>query len=293
MSSTFFGNSNRRYLLRGGLGLAGSLVAPRLPGAPVTRAASDRIRLGPMQVGLSRLAMGTGTVGVGGSSNQTRKLGLGGLAGLLAAGFDQGVTFWDSADQYGTHPHLKAALKRVPRQRVTILSKTHASTEAEMRADLDRFRHELGTDYIDILLLHAMMNPTWPERRKGAMAVLEEARQKGIVRTHGASIHSLEALRAAARTPWAQVNLVRINPAGVNMDADPQTVVAVLRQMRAAGKGVIGMKVLGQGRLRGRVDECLQFVLGLDCVDCFTVGCESRAELADLVKRVPAASARG
>jgi hypothetical protein len=53
------------------------------------------------------------------------------------------------------------------------------------------------------------------------------------------------------------------------------------------------MKLLGQGRLRGRVDECLQFMLGLDSVDCFTVGCESRAELADLMKRIPAAGMRG
>lgn len=280
---------NRRHLLGAGVGWA----AHRCLAAPLPKTAGDRIRLGPMQVELSRLAMGTGTVGVGGSSSQTRKLGLGGLADLLAAGFDQGVTFWDSADQYGTHPHLKAALRRIPRERVTILSKTHAATEAEMRADLDRFQGELGVDYLDILLLHAMADTAWPERRKGAMAVLEEARQKGIVRTHGASIHSLEALKTAARLPWAQVNLVRINPAGVNMDADPQTVVAVLRQMKAAGKGVIGMKLLGQGRLRGRVEECLQFVLGLDCVDCFTVGCESRAELADLVQRIPAAGARG
>lgn len=188
---------------------------------------------------------------------------------------------------------MKAALGRVRREKVTILSKTSAASEAEMRADLDRFRRELGTDYIDILLLHAMMAGNWPERRRGAMAVLEEARQKGVVKTHGISCHSLEALKTAARTPWSQVNLVRINPAGVYMDANPQTVLPVLRQMKAAGKGLIGMKILGQGRLRRRADECLQFVLGQDVVDCFTIGCESRAELEDLLRRLAEAGARG
>jgi predicted aldo/keto reductase-like oxidoreductase len=173
------------------------------------------------------------------------------------------------------------------------LTKTRAASESEMRADLDRFRRELSTDYIDILLLHAMMAPDWPERRKGAMAVLEEARQKGIVKTHGISCHSLEALKTAARTPWAQVNLVRINPAGVNMDAAPEAVIPVLRQMKAAGQGILGMKILGQGDLRNRVDECLRFAVGLDALDAFTVGIESRAELADLIKRIPAAAARG
>src|SRR5215467_9553578 len=132
--------------------------------------ASDRVKLGPMKVELSRLAMGTGTNGSGGSSNQTKKLGLSGLADLFHAAYDNGITFWDSADQYGTHPHVKEALRHVPREKVVILSKTHASTEKEMRADLDRFRRELGTDYIDILLLHGMTDGGWPGPKKGAMA---------------------------------------------------------------------------------------------------------------------------
>src|SRR5205085_12145006 len=98
--------------------------------------------------------------------------------------------------------------------------------------------------------------------------------------THGTSCHTLDALKVAARTPWVQVDLARINPAGVAMDADPQTVISVLRQMKAAGKGVMGMKIFGAGKLRDKIDECLQFALALDCVDCFTIGSESRSELA-------------
>ncbi|HOL72199.1 MAG TPA: aldo/keto reductase [Bryobacteraceae bacterium] len=287
----------RREFLTRTTPLAAAAALGRFPyhlfAGTTKKSASDRVKLGPAQVEVSRLAMGTGTNGYGGSSNQTRKLGLSGVADLLQAAYDQGITFWDAADQYGTHPHLREGLKRVSREKVTILTKTRASTEKEMRADLDRFRRELNTDYIDILLLHCMMDANWTERKKGAMAVIEEARQKGIVKTQGASFHSLDALKVAAESPWLQVCLARINPAGVSMDADPQTVVGVLRQIKAAGKGVIGMKILGVGRLRNRADECLQYVLSLDCVDCFTIGSENRQEMADLVKRIPAASVRG
>ena len=286
---------NRRNFLRNAA--AGTIALHSFPyhlfANGTKKYATDRIKLGPRGVELSRLAMGTGTDGVGGSSNQTRKLGMAGLANLFDAAYDQGVTFWDSADQYGTHPHVKEALKRVKRERVTILSKTHASTEKEMRADLDRFRRELGTDYIDILLLHCMMDDDWPERKKGAMAVISEAEEKGIVRTHGTSCHTLRALKAAARHPWVEVDLARINPAQAQMDSDPATVISVLKQMKAAGKGVIGMKILGAGALRNRVDESLQFALSLDCVDCFTIGSESRAEMEDLLRKIPAASVRG
>lgn len=255
--------------------------------------ASDRVKLGPIKVEMSRLAMGTGTNGGGGSSNQTKKMGVQGISDLFRAGHDQGITFWDTADQYGSHPHVRQALTGVPRDKVTILSKTHASTEAEMKADLDRFRKELNTDYIDILLLHCMLDGNWPEKKKGAMNVISEAREKGIVKTHGTSCHTLEALKTAAKTDWVQVDLARINPAGVAMDASPDIVLPVLRDMKAQGKGIIGMKILGAGKLRNRADECLQYALSLDCVDVFTIGAESRAELEDLSRKIASASVRG
>jgi predicted aldo/keto reductase-like oxidoreductase len=138
-----------------------------------------------------------------------------------------------------------------------------------------------------------MMDVDWNKRRRGAMDVLAEARERKIVRTHGVSCHSLEALKTAAREPWVQVDLARLNPAQVPMDAPVPTVVSVLKEMKAAGKGIIGMKILGAGRLRNRVDECLQYALAQDVLDCFTIGSESRAEFEDLLQKIPAASVRG
>src|SRR5260370_5625693 len=206
---------NRRHFLRGAA--AGTIALQSFPhylfASDTKKYATDRIKLGPRGVEVSRLAMGTGTDGVGGSSNQTRKMGLNGLANLFDAAADQGVTFWDSADQYGTHPHVKEALKRAKRDKVAILTKTHASTEKEMRADLDRFRRELGTDYIDILLLDCMMDADWPERKNGAMAVISEAQERGSVRAHGTSCHTRDARNTAPRPPWAAGEFARITPA--------------------------------------------------------------------------------
>jgi len=287
---------NRRDILKTGTGAVSLSAFPyHLYAAAKPKYGTDRVTLGPKKVELSRLAQGSGTNGVGGSSNQTRKLGMEGFAGLIRASFDNGITFWDSADQYGTHPYFRTALKGgIAREKVTILSKTHASTEAEMRKDLDRFRRELNSDYIDILLLHCMLDGNWPERKKGAMAVIEEAQAKGIVRTKGVSCHTLAALKTAAKTPWVEVDLARFNPAGVAMDADVATVTGVLKEMKAAGKGIIAMKVFGAGKLKDKTDECLQWQLAhSDLVDCFTIGTESRAEMEDVLKKIPAASTRG
>jgi 1-deoxyxylulose-5-phosphate synthase len=282
----------RRDFVKAGLFAGGALATggtALLTGASVRRA-TDIITLGPDKIRLSRLAMGTGTKGRGGTTNQTRQLGVQGLADLLKAGFDNGLTFIDCADAYGSHPHVKEALKRIPREKLVIMTKTRSRTAEAMRADLDRFRQEVGTDYFDIVLLHAEMNANWQELRAGAMEVLSEARQKGIVKTHGLSFHSIAALRTAAKSDWAHVVLARINPAEVMMDADPATVVSALREIKAAGKGVIGMKILGEGALRDKADEALKYALALDCVDCFTIGAETREEQADLIKRIPANS---
>ena len=173
------------------------------------------------------------------------------------------------------------------------MTKTHAKTSDEMKRDLDRFKTEIGTDYIDIVLLHAVREADWPEQRKGAMEYLSEMREKGVVKTHGLSCHSLPALQTAAKTPWVHVDLARINPMGVAMDADPATVREVLREMKRNGKGVIGMKILGEGRMRNRVDEMLAHALAMEFVDVFTIGAENVLELGDLIRRIPDASQRG
>ena len=247
--------------------------------------ASETVAIGKTGIKTSRLAMGTGTVGVGHHSNQT-ELGLKGLSELLLNGYDHGLRFFDAADSYGSHPHVAEALKHVARDKVTVLTKTWARDAATARADLDRFRKELGTDYIDICLMHCLTEGDWTERYRGVMDVFSEAKQKGIIRAHGCSCHSIEALRAAARSPWVEVDLARINPIGSHMDADPATVVSVLREMRAAGKGVIGMKILGQGDMRNRQDEALKYALSLDVLDAFTIGAESKSEQEDLIRRI-------
>lgn len=273
--------------------LAIPLSARSIVSAPRKKYANDIVTLGTTGIKVSRLAVGTGTNGYNHRSDQTDRLGVKGLADLLRAAYDRGINFWDSADQYGTHPHMKEALRHVPREKVVILTKTHATTREEMRADLDRFRREIGTDYIDIILLHMMTRSDWPEEKSEAMEVLSRAREDGVIRAHGVSCHTLRALEAAAASEWVQVDFARINPAGVIMDADVPTVSGVLRRMHAAGKGVVGMKIFGAGRLVHRKDECLRYVLGLDFVDAFTIGLESRGEMEDLVRRMPPASVGG
>ncbi len=250
--------------------------------------ASDTVTLGSTGIRTSRLAMGTGTVGVGHHSHQT-DLGVRGLSDLLLNGYDHGLRFFDSADSYGSHPHVAEALKHVPRDKVTVLTKSWARDPNAMRADLDRFRRELGVDYIDVCLMHCLTEGDWTERFRGAMDVLSEAKQKGILRAHGCSCHSIEALRAAAKSPWVEVDLARINPIGSHMDADPATVVGVLKEMKAAGKAVIGIKILGQGDLSKRQDEAIKYALSLGVLDAFTIGAESKREQEDLIRRISAA----
>ena len=285
---------NRRKFIAGaaaGLGAAyagihGMENGLALPVPAGKAQAHDTVVLGKTGIRTSRLAMGTGTIGSGGSSNQTRA---GGLTRLLRTGYDRGLIFFDAADSYGSHPEVAEAVSQLPREKVVIMTKCDHRDPQKAKADIDRYRRELKTDYIDILLMHCMTEGDWTERYRGVMDVFEEAKQKKIIRSHGCSCHTIEALRAAAQSPWVEVDLVRLNPVGKHMDADPQTVIGVIKEMHAEGKGIIGMKILGQGAMRTRQDEALRFALGSGVLDAFTIGAESDAEQADLIKRIAAA----
>ena len=289
----------REFLLNAARGLGSAWLASRLHTdgtafaaelPPLTQKfnAHDTVALGATGIKTSRLAMGTGTHGFDNRSDQT-SLGMDALTALLLNGYENGLRFFDTADSYGSHPYVASALKHVPRDKVTVMTKTDTRDPKGVRADLDRYRRELGTDYIDICLVHCVTEADWTTRYRGVMDVLSEAKEKGVIRAHGVSCHSIEALRAAAASPWVEVDLVRMNPVGAYMDADPQTVAGVIKQMRAAGKGIIGMKILGQGELRDRQSEAIHFALSLGLLDAFTIGAASKHEQMDLVGRIAAA----
>src|SRR3954462_826464 len=265
-----------------------ALLAGAGPG--VKKSGNDIGTLGPTGIKLPRMALGTGTHGVNKTSVQGR-LGINGFAELLCHAYDEGLHFWEGADQYGTHPHLREGMRRGGKNNVVVMTKTRALTAADVQADLDRFRRELGRDYIDIVLLHCMTSDNWPKEMEGPMEVLERARQKGIIRAHGVSCHTLGALKAAARTPWVQVDLARINPRQAAMDADPETVLGVLREMKRAGKGILGMKIFGAGKLAGDVEGSLSFASRLDVLDAFTIGFASTGQIDEVASRLPVVSA--
>ncbi len=270
---------------------AASIETTLAQAKPLTRkyTAQDEVVLGKTGIHTSRLAMGTGTIGGGKRSNQTR-LGTDRVVKLLADGYNEnGLRFYDGGDSYGSHPYIAAALKEVPRTKMTVMTKTDTRDAQGVRDDLDRFRKELGVDYIDIVLIHCVTEGDWTTRYRGVMDVLSEAKQKGVIRAHGCSCHSIEALRAAAKSPWVDLDLVRLNPVGAHMDDHPDTVISVIEEMRAQGKGIVGMKILGQGAMRDRPTEALKYALGTQVLDAFTIGAESRNEQNDLVSRIAAA----
>lgn len=289
---------------------AGAAAALANHGA-IARAASEQdapppppeITLGKTGIKMSRVGQGTGMHGGNRQSDHSR-MGFEKLVALLRHSYDRGVTFFDLADLYGTHLYLREALRTIPRDKIAILSKLWwrydgpvepvAPPEAKRMATvaLERFRHEMATDYVDIVLLHCVTTPEWTKQLQPYMDALAEAKQKKQVRAVGVSCHDFKAMEAAAECPWVDVVLARINPRGVAMDGKVDDVVGVLRKMKENGKAVIGMKIYGEGKLADQKDECIQFAQGLGLLDAMTVGAMSPEQMDDtlrLVAKYPAA----
>ncbi|HZK97439.1 MAG TPA: aldo/keto reductase [Prolixibacteraceae bacterium] len=288
----------REFLLKSAAGIAAAAVIPAiLPeptfGATIKTETIDTVALGKTGLNVSRIALGTGTKGWKLESDQTH-LGMKKFVELSQYCFDKGIRFFDTADMYGSHPYVGAALKVIPREKVTVLTKVMTyghegwyETEPFAKS-FDRFRKDLGTDYIDIFLMHCMMNGQWPTEYKSYMDAMSEAKQKGLIKAVGISCHSLDAMIEAASNPWVDVLFARINHNGARMDSTPEKVMQVLETARKNGKGVIGMKVFGCGDLvkEDEREQSLNFVIKSKNVHCMTLGMESKEQVDDNVSRV-------
>jgi aryl-alcohol dehydrogenase-like predicted oxidoreductase len=254
------------------------------------------VPLGNTGIRVSLIGAGMGTSGAMRQSNMSR-MGMDKYVSVLRHAYEKGIRYFDCADLYGTHGHAAEAFKSTPRDEFVLCSKIWVNPggipEPE-RPDadrvVDRFRKELNTDYIDLVLIHCMTEPDWPEKQKRQMDILAGLKAKGIIKAHGVSIHSLAALKACVDCAWVDSVHARINAFGNAMDDhDPGKVAPAIEAIHKAGKGVVGMKLIGGGRFRHdpeRIDWSIRYVLGLGTVDTVIVGFESKDEIDDYAGRM-------
>jgi len=257
-------------------------------------AAATERTIGKTGLKCSLLGMGTGMHGWKGQSDLTRK-GRDFFMTVLRHAYSRGITYYDLADQYGSHDYVREALETfMDRDKVMILTKSWTRDPDELRADIERFRKEIGVDQLDIVLMHCLRDqdgPNWPEKLKACMDVLSEAQEKGVIKAKGCSCHSLDRLKEAAGCSWVDVILARINPFGVKMDGPPEEVLPVLKKAHATGKGILGMKIVGEGELKDKIPESMKYALQSGCVDAMPIGFLDVSEIDSAITYLDAAAA--
>lgn len=284
---------NRRTFMKTSAGaFAASLMYSGASRAEVKALTATTPRaLGKTGLTTTLLGMGTGTVSWNKDSAQIRA-GKDVFVDTLVHAYEQGIRYFDLADMYGSHPYMAQAMKKgaMKREELLLLTKTTSKTAAETEADVARFLQETETDYLDVVLLHCMTEGNWNETLAPCMEVLSKAKEKGQIRALGVSCHNLDAMKTAASLDWVDVMLNRINPYGVKMDGTPEEVTAVLRTAHENGKGMLGMKILGEGEIADKIDSSLSFVMGLGCIDSFNIGFLNKENVDDTIRRVALAS---
>ena len=257
------------------------------------------VKLGNSGLETTLLGMGCGVHGGNRTSFLTRQDKNKSLA-LIEYAYDAGIRYFDGADLYGTHGIVAEALQDIPREKIMLSSKIwtrEGGIPEPERPDadivVDRFRKELKTDYIDLVQLHCMVTADWTDTEKRQMDILSDLKAKGIIRAHGVSVHTWEAMKAAVESPWVDVLHARINPYGISMDKpEPEEVVSLIHKLHDSGKGVIGMKLVGGDQFieeSDKIDHSLRFVLGLGSVDLIIVGFEQEAQVDNYTARMKSA----
>jgi aryl-alcohol dehydrogenase-like predicted oxidoreductase len=287
---------NRRDFLKKSVaaGVAVGVGSSTGAAVQVKRSASDWVELGKSGIKVTRLAFGTGTIG----GRIQRELGQEKFTALVRHAYDRGIRFFESADSYGEmHERLAVALKGIPRDSYKLMTKIRWRSDEDPQAALDRFRRELNSEYFDILLMHCLRHSGWAEDLRSLQDQLSEAKEKQIVLAHGASCHGLLPLREFPGNQWLDVALLRVNHNGTLMDSvrgdsrkvgDVAEVVSHIERIHAQGTGVIGMKLVGEGRFTSHADRdaSLKFVMGLGTVDAVTIGFKSTAEIDEAIDTI-------
>jgi len=287
---------NRRQFIQTGLtGLAGlSVISTGIINLNCSTPVAlkiDNVKLGKSGLTVSRIAMGTGTHGGNKSSDFTR-MGMEQFTKLALHAYERGITFFDTADSYGSHQFVGNVLKSLPREKITLLSKMWTSEDPNRREPfekaIDRFRLETGSDYFDILLMHCLQSGNWSETRKYYIDEFSKAKQDGIVKAVGVSCHNFDALAEAVEHPWVDVIMVRINPFGTNMDSTPDKVKEVLEKAKNNNIGLIGMKIFGEGKnvKDEERQQSLEYAIKEVNTHCMTLGMTSELQVDDAVERV-------
>jgi len=295
---------NRRQFLQTSAALAGSAVLSPLArtgaaGEAVKRTAVDQVALGKTGLRLSRLGFGTGS----NSGRDQAVLGKEGFIKLIHYAYDKGITYIDAAQSYQTFGWIGEAIRGLPREKLFLQSKVPGRAD-DILATIDRHRTTFGTDYIDSLLIHCMVRPGWIDEMKRAMDGFSEAKDKKWIRAKGVSCHTLPALKAAVTSGWPEVHLVRVNPQGKYMDGedirwDGQSATEVppvmeqIKLMHDKGRGVIGMKLFGNGSLADPAEReaSVRFVMSQPEIDAVVIGFKSTAEIDEAITRINAALA--
>ncbi len=294
--------NRRKFVNALGIGTAHILLSNPLyscSSTPVSTNPLQTIKLGNSGIKTTLLGFGTGIHAANRTCFLTKQESQKSIA-LLEYAYEKGIRNFDCADTYGTHGFIAEALAGKEREKYTLTSKIwfrEGGIPEPERPDanivIDRFRKELKTDYLDLVQIHCMVDENWTETMKPQMDILSDLKAKGIIRAHGVSVHSLDAMKAAVKSPWVDVIHVRINPYGIAMDKpEPKEVVEVIHQLHDAGKGVIGMKLVGNGKLRNdskKIDNSLRFVLGLKSVNMMVVGFEEKKQIDNYMERMKSA----
>lgn len=284
-------HSSRREFLKAGIAAASFAGAATLPLKAQRATATDWVTLGKSDVKVTRLAFGTGTV----SGRVQRDLGQDQFTALVRYAYDHGIRFFETAESYGDmHRMLGVALKGIPRDNYRLMSKITTHGDVDPQAKIDELRKLANTEYFDIMLLHWQHVASWPTESVRWQDGIEEAQSKKIVVAHGASVHGLPALRQVPENKWLEVAMIRMNHTGKSMDAEDYgtsgpgnvpEVVEHVKQSRAAGMGVISMKLAGEGTFTRREDrqKAMRFAFRNAGVDCVTVGYKNTGEIDEAI----------
>ena len=213
-------------------------------------------------------------------------------ARLLIYAYERGVRFLDTADLYGTYPHIRLALSEAPDYIVS--TKAYCYDRKTAQEALERAYRSLGRDYVDLFMLHEQESLYTLRGHEEALVYLDEQRARGHIGAVGVSTHYCACVRAAPRFPMIDVIHPLINRAGIGIqDGGREDMEDAIAAARSRGIGIFAMKPLGGGHLIADSAAALDYAIHSPLLDAVALGMQSFEEIDANVAAFEAAPGTG
>ncbi|HNW31557.1 MAG TPA: aldo/keto reductase [Caldisericia bacterium] len=234
----------------------------------------EKVPFGNTGLDVSRLCFGTLTIG-----QLQANLSMQDAVMVMSYAWERGINFFDTAELYESQSQI-GMLPPSIRHNAVIATKSYAETPEKMKQSVEKSLREMKLDVIPIYLLHEQETALTLKGHRGALDVLLEYKNKGLIRVVGVSTHTVEVTKIVRQIPELECVFSMFNVEGWGIkDGSIEDMEKELEWDYKTSKGTYLMKALAGGKLLHDAKRAIKYCIDFPYAHSVAIGMKHPSEV--------------